>query len=97
MKMLSQMKSLDMAINENIYAALITGRASLGLLAVTCIITCAPAVPGHCRHGDMESAEGILNVMRKNGIFPTAISYTALMCGHADRGDMDGVEKVGFI
>ena len=41
MKMLSQMKSLDMAINENIYAALITGRA----LPCYGRIMCVPALP----------------------------------------------------
>ena len=49
---------------------------------------------GHCRRGDMESAEGMLAMMEKNGMSPTATSYTALLCGHADRGDMDRVESV---
>lgn len=43
----------------------------------------------------MESAEGMLSMMEKNGMYPTATSYTALLCGHADRGDMDRVEGVG--
>ena len=52
---------------------------------------------GHCRHGDMEGAEGILGMMKEKGMSPAATSYTALVCGHAERGDMDEVEKVGFI
>ena len=52
---------------------------------------------GHCRRGDMESAEGMLAMMEKNGMSPTATSYTALLCGHADRGDMDSVEAVSHL
>ena len=49
---------------------------------------------GHCRRGDMENGEGMLKVMQENGLCPTATSYAALLCGHADRGDMDRVEQV---
>ena len=49
---------------------------------------------GHCHHGDMESAEGMLLLMEQSGISPKETSYTALMCGHADTGDMGGIEKV---
>ena len=49
---------------------------------------------GHCRRGDMESGEGMLKVMEDNGLSPTATSYSALLCGYADRGDMDKVEQV---
>lgn len=51
-------------------------------------------LPGHCRRGDMESAEGMLTMMEENGMSPTATSYTTLLCGHADRGDMDRIESV---
>ena len=88
-KILDQMKSLDMDISETIYASLITGKTLVYLLAVS--IAC---FPGNCRRGDMTSAEGMLTMMEENGMSPTATSYSALLCGHADRGNMDRIEKV---
>ena len=45
----------------------------------------------------MENGEGMLKVMQENGLCPTATSYAALLCGHADRGGMDRVEQVVMI
>ena len=42
----------------------------------------------------MESAEGMLTMMEENGMLPMTTSYAALMCGFADRGNMDKVEQV---
>ena len=42
----------------------------------------------------MASAEGMLEVMKENGLLPTVTSYSALLCGYADQGDMDRIEKV---
>ena len=42
----------------------------------------------------MASAEGMLEVMKENGLSPTVTSYSALLCGYADQGDMDRIEKV---
>ena len=49
---------------------------------------------GHCRAGDMVSGEGVLGVMKENGVSPSAISYGALLCGHAERGEMERIEEV---
>ena len=49
---------------------------------------------GHCRRDDMESAEGMLALMEQNGRSSKEASYTALICGHADKGDIGGIEKV---
>ena len=35
-------------------------------------------------------------MMEENGMSPTATSYSALLCGHTDRGDMDRVEQVSL-
>ena len=71
--MLEYMKSLDMPINEHVYAALVTG---------------------HSRGGDMAAAEKLLTVMRENGLAPGIITYTSLLCAHAEKGDMDAIHRV---
>ena len=42
----------------------------------------------------MESARGILGVMRQAGLEPGAETYTALLAGHAQHGDMEAVRAV---
>ena len=42
----------------------------------------------------MASAEGMLGLMKQNKLPPTVISYGALLCGHAERGDMEKIEEV---
>ena len=45
-------------------------------------------------YSDMESAAGILNVMKQANIDPSSETYTVLMCGYAKRGDMESINKV---
>ena len=73
MQILEHIKSLDLTINENVYAALITG---------------------HARANDIVSAEKLLYEMRDQ-ITPGLLSFTALLCAYAERGDMTSINKVG--
>ena len=73
MQILEHIKSLDLTINENVYAALITG---------------------HARANDIASAEKLLYEMRDQ-ITPGLLSFTALLCAYAERGDMTSINKVG--
>lgn len=43
---------------------------------------------------DMESAEGILAVMKQAGIDPSAEAFTILICGYIKQGNLDKVEEV---
>lgn len=43
---------------------------------------------------DMESAAGILAVMLQANIEPSGDTYTALLCGHARRGDIESINAV---
>ena len=72
MQILEHIKSLDLTINENVYAALITG---------------------HARANDIASAEKLLYEMRDQ-ITPGLLSFTALLCAYAERGDMGSINKV---
>lgn len=73
MQTLEHMKSLDLAINENVYASLITG---------------------HARADDMAGAEKLLHEMGDQ-ITPGLLSFTALLCAYAERGDMASINRVG--
>jgi leucine-rich PPR motif-containing protein len=42
----------------------------------------------------MESARGILGVMNQAGLEPGAETYSALLNGHAKRGDMEAIRAV---
>jgi leucine-rich PPR motif-containing protein, mitochondrial len=42
----------------------------------------------------MESARGILGVMKQAGLEPTADTYTALLSGHAKQGDIEAIRAV---
>jgi leucine-rich PPR motif-containing protein, mitochondrial len=42
----------------------------------------------------MESARGILDVMKQAGLQPTADSYSALLSGHAKQGDIEAIRAV---
>ena len=73
MQTLEHMKSLDLAINENVYASLITG---------------------HARANDLAGAEKLLQEMGDQ-ITPGVLSFTALLCAYAERGDMASINRVG--
>lgn len=42
----------------------------------------------------MESAEGILSVMKQAGIHPTPETYTILVCGYINEGNLDKVNSI---
>jgi len=42
----------------------------------------------------MESAEGILAVMKQAGLEPNDDSYVTLMCGYARKGDMENIRRI---
>lgn len=42
----------------------------------------------------MESAEGMLTVMKQASLEPSCETYTTLMCGYARRGDKDALERL---
>lgn len=42
----------------------------------------------------MESAEGMIPVMRQAGLEPNDDTYVKLMCGYARKGDMDNVNRI---
>ena len=42
----------------------------------------------------MESAHGVLSVMKSSGLMPSADTYMNLMVGYAEKGDMEGLERV---
>lgn len=41
----------------------------------------------------MDSAEGILSVMTQAGLEPSADTYTTLLCGYAQKGDIENIKK----
>lgn len=41
----------------------------------------------------MDSAEGILSVMTQAGLEPSADTYTTLLCGYAQKGDIENIQK----
>lgn len=41
----------------------------------------------------MDSAEGILTVMTQAGLEPSADTYTTLLCGYAQKGDMENIKR----
>lgn len=41
---------------------------------------------------DMDSARGVLGVMQGAGLEPSSETYTVLMVGLAEHGDMEGIE-----
>lgn len=43
---------------------------------------------------DMESAEGILAVMKQASLDPSSETYCTLMCGYAERGDQAAIERL---
>lgn len=43
---------------------------------------------------DMDSAEGILTVMTQAGLEPSADTYTTLLCGYAQKGDIENIKKI---
>lgn len=45
-------------------------------------------------YSDLESAHGILGVMRQAGLEPSNETYTTLLCGYAKKGDMGAIEKL---
>lgn len=42
----------------------------------------------------MDSAEGILSVMTQAGLEPSADTYTTLLCGYAQKGDIENIQKI---
>lgn len=42
----------------------------------------------------MESAEGMLSVMKQANLEPSSDTYTTLMCGYAGRGDKAALERL---
>lgn len=42
----------------------------------------------------MESAEGIISVMSQAGLEPSADTYTTLLCGYAQKGDIDKITSI---
>lgn len=44
----------------------------------------------------MENAKAILEVMRNAKLDPTSNTYTKLLCGYAELGDIDGIREVIF-
>lgn len=48
---------------------------------------------GHSNAEDLESAIGIIGVMDRAGLEPSADTYTALLCGFARKGDIDSINK----
>jgi leucine-rich PPR motif-containing protein len=42
----------------------------------------------------MESARGILGVMKQAGLEPGPDTYTALLVGHANQGDMEAIRAI---
>jgi len=43
---------------------------------------------------DMESAEGILGVMKQAGLEPNDDSYATLMRGYAKKGDLENIRRI---
>lgn len=43
---------------------------------------------------DMESATGILTVMKQAGLEPSSDTYTTLLVGHTKAGDMDKIKQI---
>ena len=46
---------------------------------------------------DMESAEGMLAVMRQAGLEPNDDTYTTLMSGYAQKGDVENVHRIAKV
>jgi len=45
-------------------------------------------------YSDMESAEGIVAVMKQAGLEPNDDTYVTLMCGYARKGDIDNIKRI---
>jgi hypothetical protein len=43
---------------------------------------------------DMESAEGIISVMKQAGLEPNDDTYVTLMCGYARKGDIENIKRI---
>jgi pentatricopeptide repeat protein len=92
-KILDQMRSLDMEINENIYASLITGHCRRGdmengegMLKVMqenglcpTATSYAALLCGHADRGDMDRVEQLLEEMRERRVFPSVGVYSSLL------------------
>ncbi|XP_014665082.1 PREDICTED: leucine-rich PPR motif-containing protein, mitochondrial-like [Priapulus caudatus] len=50
-------------------------------------------ITGHSKAKDMESAAGILDIMRNAQLEPSSDTYTALLCGYAENGDIANINK----
>uniref|UniRef100_A0A672KX40 Leucine rich pentatricopeptide repeat containing n=1 Tax=Sinocyclocheilus grahami TaxID=75366 RepID=A0A672KX40_SINGR len=50
-------------------------------------------VTGHARAGDMDSAEGILSVMKGSGIEPGPDTYLSLLNVYAEKGDISQIKQ----
>lgn len=55
----------------------------------------ASLITGHAQNGNMEQAEGVLELSKTKGYSPGSVAYSALLCAYAQQGDFDGMLKVG--
>lgn len=54
----------------------------------------ASLITGHAQNGNMEQAEGVLEMTKSKGYTPGSVAYSALLCAYAQHGDLDGMLKV---
>ncbi len=54
----------------------------------------ASLITGHAQNGNMEQAEGVLELSKTKGYSPGSVAYSALLCAYAQQGDFDGMLKV---
>ncbi|XP_064602820.1 leucine-rich PPR motif-containing protein, mitochondrial-like isoform X2 [Liolophura sinensis] len=50
-------------------------------------------ITGHFRANDLESANGMLDIMQQAGMEPSVETYRAFLNGYAEKGDMEGVKE----
>ncbi len=92
-KMLEQMQSLEMPINEHVYAALITGHARSGdmksageLIGVMRenginpgVVSYTALLCAYAEKGDMDGVRSVISEMRESRVFPHVPVYIKVM------------------
>ena len=49
---------------------------------------------GYARSGDMQNAEGVLDMMTSSQLEPSSVTYRTLLETYAEKGDMESVRRV---
>ncbi len=110
-KMLEQMRSLEVPINEHVYAALVTGHSRSGdvktageLLGVMRenglspgIVAYSALLCAHAERGDIDAIKTVMSEMRENRVFPSVPVYIKMMDALSRSGHGQLVSQVSYL